>query len=426
MNAIYGISLFIFCLSVQAAAAAESRPDPAQTPFVTPAAERAATFRFGDALGDLSWRFLGELGGQAPLNNLAVSPWGLAQTLGMLHTGARGVTRSEIASVLGGHRAELGQSFASARAQLAGMHQVEFSGSNALWLANRFTPTAAYQAALERDFGAGVGRVEFARAEDAAREINAWLEKQTQGQIKQLLSAQALQGDVRAVLTNAAFFKGAWAQPFDVRRTKPAPFVLANGEVRQVSTLSTRLALMAGLLADGTLAAVLPFAAPELEMVLLMPRTADLPTYVRGLRAQTLNAALDVLPTREQELFLPRFSVESPILPLKAVLARMGMHTAFSNSADFGDMASPPDIKLAEVLHKARVDVTEEGATASAATAAIMLGKGLSLPSPKIVFDRPFVFMIRHRGTGIVLFAGWLAAPEAVPPNHPTSQPHLF
>ena len=111
------------------------------------------------------------------------------------------------------------------------------------------------------------------------------------------------------------------------------------------------------------------------------------------------------------EIAIPKFRAESEF-SLRDVLSRLGMADAFSGSADFSGIDDRRDLYLSEVVHKAFVDVSEEGTEAAAATGATVKFVAM-LQEPRTVFraDHPFAFLIRDAGSGVILFGGRLAKP---------------
>jgi serpin B len=155
----------------------------------------------------------------------------------------------------------------------------------------------------------------------------------------------------------------------------------------------------------------MPYAGDELSMVVLLPRKwsaladleRELPRHLNGWLAR-------LHPADEVNVTLPRFKVETGRMSLRTALSGLGMPIAFTARADFSGM-SGEKLFLSEVVHKAFVEVNEEGSEAAAATAVI--AKRVELPPPPIEFraDRPFVFLIRDRRSGAVLFLGRLVNP---------------
>jgi len=216
------------------------------------------------------------------------------------------------------------------------------------------------------------------------------------------------------VLTNAIYFKSNWAEPFPKRATRDQPFHLAAGGDVTVPMMHQvqRMGYMEG---DGFQMVEMPYVGHQLSMLVMLPRkTSGLPEFERTLTADTLDQWLKAVRNRRVDLFLPRFKTTSQF-NLSKVLKAMGMRDAFSpDAADFSGMTTAQRLFISEVIHKAYVDVNEEGTEAAAATAVGMKASAMPRPEEPVVFraDHPFMFIIRHRQTGSILFAGRLANPK--------------
>lgn len=350
--------------------------------------------------------------------NLFFSPYSVSTALAMTYAGARGATAEEMRKVLHFRLedAKLHEAFAAQIRELNGDAKgrgYALSVANALWGQQDYRFKEEFTALLEKNYGAGMNLVDFAGAtEEARRTINAWVEKKTQDKIKELLKPGILTSYTRLVLTNAIYFKGDWAAKFDKKATAKAPFSLSDGKAVDVDMMYQRATF--GYADDGKVQALsLPYKGKELSMLILLPRdTAGLKAMEEGLTAKTLGEWVARLREHEVCVWLPGFKMTCEFA-LNKVLSDMGMPSAFDpDAADFSGMSTQPGrLFISAVVHKAFVEVNEEGTEAAAATAVVM-----SADSEPMEFqfraDRPFVFAIRHEKTGAILFMGRVANPR--------------
>jgi serpin B len=155
----------------------------------------------------------------------------------------------------------------------------------------------------------------------------------------------------------------------------------------------------------------LPYAGGSLAFDVILPKAgATLATLEEAFAGNGLSAWVGQLHPRQVQVALPKFRAEAQFA-LKPALSALGMGLAFSDSADFSGMAGRRDLTISEVVHKAFLDVSEEGTVAAAATGAVM---SLTAYAPPTAFraDHPFLFLIRDTVAGTVLFAGRLTAPQ--------------
>jgi serpin B len=346
--------------------------------------------------------------------NLFFSPESIATALGMAHAGARGDTADEMAKAL---HFPLDQGKLSAahaallRERNGGGRQrgYELSVVNALWGQRGHGFGADFLKLLRKDYGAGLQEVDFkGDAEGARRQINAWVEKQTRDKIKDVIGEGGLSTDSRLVLTNAIYFKGDWDSRFQKVLTRDGPFRLSAAEQVQVPMMHQTKKF--GYFDGGSFQALeMPYVGKELAMVVLLPKEADgLAELEKSLTADALAGWTSRLAEENVQVALPRFKTSSAF-SLKDTLSDMGMKRAFEESADFSGMGGQERLCLSAVVHKAYVDVNEEGTEAAAATAVGV--HTVSWEGYLFIADHPFVFLIRDTRDGGILFLGRVVNP---------------
>jgi len=214
----------------------------------------------------------------------------------------------------------------------------------------------------------------------------------------------------RLILVNAIYFKGNWASQFEENQTKNAPFRLLSGKTIQVPTMSQKQEF--GYAEDQSLQILeLPYIGNDLSMLVMLPKQADgIAELEKNLTVENLRKWTTSLRKREVSVYLPKFKMTTQFR-LGETLISMGMSEAFDkNTANFAGMDGNPNwLYIAAVIHKAFVDVNEEGTEAAAATAVEM--KALSAPPLTFRADHPFIFLIRENLTGSILFLGRVIDP---------------
>jgi serpin B len=363
----------------------------------------------------------GELRGRS--GNLVHSPLSISSALGLTVAGAAGETREEMRRVL--HLpADDAAAYEGYRALYARFQEfardggVRWNLANRLWLQEGTTLLPAYVATTERVFGAKSGTLDFARAPEPSRvTINDWVADQTEDRIKDLFPPGSIGPDTRVVLANAIWFKGKWATTFDVNRTRPVPFHRGGGATVDVPTMHRNLPRPVAAIAGARLLE-LPYQGDRLGMLLVLPDAVDgLPAVESRLGADSLRAwaaalAAAPVPHGGTNIALPKFTARTR-LELNGTLAALGMPTAFdAERADFSGMNGGRDLSIAVVVHQAFVDVDEEGTEAAAATGVAVRTTSVTIPQEFHV-DRPFLWFIRDRATGTVLFMGRVVDPTA-------------
>ncbi len=365
--------------------------------------------------------------------NLFLSPYSISTALALAYAGAGGRTEEQMAEVLrfptsakalqelGAAREpmtqeQLAEAFGRIIKDLnarGGEDNYELRVANALWGQRGYEFLDAYVQLVEKQYGGKLQEVDFVAATEKARQtINAWVERQTNDKIKNLIAPGVLDATARLVLTNAIYFKGDWARQFKEDQTKEEPFTRLDGSTVQAPMMNQR-ATFGYAETDALQVLEMPYRGEELSMVVLLPRTPD---GIGGLEQEfTRDGFSDLLGRvrrREVIVVLPRFKMTSKF-SLGPVLRAMGIADAFTRDADFSGMTGRRDLFLSAVIHQAYVDVNEEGTEAAAATGAVM--KILSAQPERIpIFraDHPFLFLIRDKTSDSILFLGRLMNPQ--------------
>jgi serine protease inhibitor len=345
--------------------------------------------------------------------NLSFSPYSMSVALGMTYAGARGNTGVQMARVL--HFAldqdRLHPAFASVEARLRAVQDrgdIRLRVANSLWPQEGYPLLDEFLALTERFYGVVITPLNYDEPEVARQRINAWVEERTEGKIEDLIPPGALLALL--VLVNAIAFKGNWLHRFDEALTQDAPFWLAPGNQIRVP-LMQQLGTFGYAQVDDLHILELPYAGDDVSMVVFLPAEIDgLAALEDSLSVENLNRWMGRLRASEVQVYLPRFKMKCGFR-LGARLKAMGMTDAFDDSADFSRIDSTHSLYISAVFHQAYVDVNEEGTEAAAATAVVMAPKGIPLPSPTFRADHPFLFLIRERTTGSILFLGRVVNP---------------
>jgi serpin B len=346
--------------------------------------------------------------------NLFFSPYSVSLALAMAYAGARGDTEADMASTL--HftlpQERLHPAFNELDLSLAeaGDEAFRLNIANALWGQQGFDFLPEYLDTLAVNYGAGLRLADFmdpAAREQARQAINAWVSGETEGKIPELLAQGTLGDDTRLVLTNAIYFKADWETPFVAESTRPAPFTLLDGSAVQAPTMARR-AQTGYAAGDGVEALELTYNGGRASMVILLPAPGTFEAFEAGLDSATLDEVVGRLQPTDLEIYVPKFKYAAE-LSLAETLAGMGMPSAFdAGAADFSGMDGRRDLVVTGVIHKAYVAVDEKGTEAAAATGLVV---GATSMPQTVAVDRPFIYLIRDRETGTVLFMGRVVNP---------------
>ncbi|XP_070783958.1 leukocyte elastase inhibitor-like isoform X2 [Enoplosus armatus] len=355
--------------------------------------------------------------------NLFYSPFSISSALAMVMLGARGNTAAQMSECL---KPNNGQDDVHASFSRLLRELNKADASYALSLANRLYGEQSYQfvddflAETRKHYNAELESVDFKNSAEAARvDINSWVEKQTEGKIKDVLVQGVVDDKTKLVLVNAVYFKGNWNKQFKEGYTVDAQFRINKNDTKPVKIMCQKSEFSFTSIPEVNCQILeMPYKGKDLSMLIFLPNeieddTTGLEKLERELTYEKFVAWTrpDMMGQTEVEVKLPRFKMEEKY-NLKDVLTSMGMVDAFDvTRSDFSVMSPSNDLILSKVVHKAFVEVNEEGTEAAAATAAIMTERSIMIPDTFIA-DHPFLFFIRHNTTMSILFAGRYCSPE--------------
>jgi|SRR5579883_344503 len=389
------------------AAKLDAEPDPAPSPVKWSADMQT--------IADGHNRFAIELYAKLRENekgNVFLSPYSVHTALAMTATGAKGNTRDQMVKVLhlptAGNKilasGDIGRYYAHPRKDF------ELSVANALWGQKGFPWRPEWLGVLKERFGGGFNEADFAANPDDERQrINKWVEEKTRDRIKELLLPPQVAKPTTMVLANAIYFKGNWATQFDKKKTANAPFKCDDKTTVNVPMMHASMKCRLGNV-NGVTMAELPYRGGELAMLIVLPKTSEkLADLEKTLTPELFTKWRADLQNRDDvSVSIPKFKIEARY-GLPGYLESLGMTDAFkAGVADFTGMASESPGRISQIVHKAFVDVNEEGTEAAAATAVVLAdpGKPISFKA-----DRPFLFFICDTKHDTILFLGRVEKP---------------
>jgi serine protease inhibitor len=379
-----------------------------QLPRALTAAEREVI----RSSNDFAFELLGQVNADQPSENLFISPLSVSMALGMAMNGAAGSTFEEMRTTLGFTgltQDEINDSYRTLTALLLALDPaVEIGVGNSIWYRRGLNFEQDFFDRVRTSFGAEVRGLDFTDPA-SVKPVNDWVRQQTRGRIREILDGiNPL--DVM-YLINAIYFKGDWTRQFDKAATRPDRFTGLGGTPIDVRMMQTEGRFRAAWTPE--LEAVdLPYGGGAFSMTIVVPRDSrDVNDLVARFGGADWDRVVDALAEQETMIFLPRFRLEYE-KELNEVLKALGIRSAFApGGADFTRMSAGQgrEIYVSGVRHKTFVDVHEEGTEAAAVTKVTI--RAVSAP-PMIRLDRPFLFAIRERHSGTILFMGKIVSPR--------------
>jgi serpin B len=362
------------------------------------------------ASNEFAFNLFNKLQKSQPENSF-LSPLSIGTALAMTLNGAEGETQQSILNTIdfGAFSAEeVNQAYRDLTALLMAMdHKVQLGIANSVWYNNKYHVQDAFSATINEYYDGKVEGLDFKDGEGSANTINSWVEDKTSGRIKDLISEVQ---DIQVMfLVNAIYFKGDWTYQFEKSKTRQATFFKPGGD-SNVDLMFSKGVKMNVYSNDEFQLVDIPYGNQQFSFTVLMPHNpANFATFVNGINESNVDFWLSQADSTTRELELPRFKMDWK-MDLKDTLHSMGMKLTDFPKLFQENLA----LEISAVVHQSFIEVNEEGSEAAAATAVVIQELSAVQNPPKITIDKSFVFMIRERHTGAVLFIGQLVDPAAL------------
>jgi len=350
-------------------------------------------------------------------DNVFISTYGILSALSMLLLGTKDSTEREIASLLK-IKGDDSEAYHQSLFRLASaMASPSLTSANKLFVQRNLSLVPSFLSAAQRLYASGADQADFSGSpSEAQAEINEWVKTKTGGKIPHLLG-QPLDPSTLVFLVNAVYFKDKWGHPFQAENTYSGTFhVSAEESVKcDMMTLTENTDEIRHGNSDELDCQLLelPYEG-DFSMLIIMPFVAEtLPDVEKKLNDRLIRSEMKNLessPGMGPEIYMPRFKIEYEI-DLEESLKAMGVVSVFDYQlANLSGMINPAaNVALSKVVHKAVVEVDEEGTVAAAATG---MGINFMCMPPQIRMDHPFLFVIVHRPTDTPIFVGRMSRPS--------------
>ncbi|MBR9998832.1 MAG: serpin family protein [Cyclobacteriaceae bacterium] len=356
----------------------------------------------------------GEINTRESGGNFFFSPLSVEYALGMTLNGAGEDTREAIRRVLGNESLNeegINASYETLTEFLLGIDKtVLLKIANSVWYRHDLTVKEAFKDAVQIHYDAEVAGLDFSLP-SAKDEINGWVSGKTEGLIRDLIDG--IPADAVMYLINAIYFKADWQYKFDKSLTDLSSFYLEDGNMTEIEMMTSDGAEINYFSNDYLRLVDIPYGNGQYSMILLVPVPEHSLEEITGsLDNASFTQWISSTTPGKSRLTMPKFRIKYKTL-LNDDLSNMGMGIAFSSEADFSRLfENPLELMISRVIHQAVIEVNEEGSEAAAATAVEIVETSLPPEPDIIIINRPFIFLIREKHSGTILFAGKLTDPD--------------
>ncbi|XP_064083339.1 serine protease inhibitor 2.1-like [Macrobrachium nipponense] len=348
--------------------------------------------------------------------SLFVSPYSLWSVLTLAYFGSEGRTRHQLEEALN-LRSKTGTftNWNALKFLLQGNSQTQTVAGAKFNSLNRayFATNLILQRCLTNILF-DLRRVDFTRGDTAKNIINDDVHVTTEGKISNFLDF--IPPQTQLVLINAVYFKGLWATPFNPKDTRRQEFLIPPGKSGGVVDMMVQTGFFKHGYAPSLNASIveLPYQDTNTSMFVILPDTLDTDRVLQLLDRTTFQEAVSQMTRKKVEVVLPRFKLTTRVeSELKTALSLLGITDLFdARTANLTAFSATETLYADKAIHEATVEVTEEGTVAAAASGILVTRFGGNLVN--FVCNRPFVFLITDKNTGITLFAGKLVHPADI------------
>jgi len=347
--------------------------------------------------------------------NIFFSPYSISEALAIVYAGAKGDTKTEIASVFNFDSTDdvkLHENFNALDLHLnSDDENYILNLSNAIWIQKNYPVLDSYLDTIKVNYGANIKALDFInKTEESRITINEWVEEQTNKRIKDILSKGSINQSTPIVITNTVYFKGEWSQAFQKSYTNNSIFTAEDGSTKQIPFMNKYDGHYKYLKESYYQAIELPYKGGKSSMLIILPNENEFTNTVDNIENIYNNMAS--MSDTNLILKMPKFEFSTPKYDIKQYLETLGMLTPFSEGADFTNMSSDKSLFIDSIAHKAFIKVDENGTEATAAT--VVVDGNISAVDITTTFNvnRPFMIFIKDNVSKQILFMGLIKEPN--------------
>ena len=356
----------------------------------------------------------------SPNQNVVLSPLSIHMAMSILYFGAEGTSRQQLENALGLEGVSEKDHLEKAKMildkyQYLNDENITLNIANAMYVAKDFEVKSEFKDLMENQFDAQIDNLDFSDSKHAVKVVNSWAANKTNNLINKLVSEEGLDMDVRMVLLNAVYFKAKWLTPFDEKHTRKGNFTVPNKGQIETDFMFTSTSLESAFIDElNATLVVLPYTDRDYNMLIFLPEESrsveDLETTLFNSSKPTMiEQHLMQLKKKETDLLFPKFDTGSDI-SLVRHFQQLGVTDIFGDRANFTGISDENDAAVGDIVHKTKIEVSEEGSEAAAVTA--VFNTKVFFPNPKISIDRPFIFFIFDTKNSVPIFMGKIVDPS--------------
>lgn len=351
---------------------------------------------------------------QSKNENIIFSPSSISSAFAMTYAGARNNTFNEISEVF--YFEKNLEVFNSDYYNLINIKSnsknVSLNNANSIWFEKTFKLNSEYLSTNKQYYNSSSNFVDFKNNSEKSRlQINLWVEKNTNGKIKDLLSSSSIDNSTKLVLVNALYFKGDWKTKFKKENNTTGDFQVSKRSKLNTTFMNSKIT---SWYYEDKYAQVIeiPYSDRNTSLMIIVPKSfRRIKKLKKKFNYEYYQTYISNKQKKSINLSMPKFKVLSEY-NLVDNLRTMGIKDAFTGNADFSGICSNEHLFISDAIHKAIIEIDENGTEAAAATAVVMRKTSILLESVKVTIDKPFIYILRNNESNLIYFMGQINNPK--------------
>jgi len=340
--------------------------------------------------------------------NLLFSPFSIYQAMSVVYSGSRNNTKKQMQDLFYFSNDKQYLNITSINKYLKNnTDSIDLNIINSIWIQEDYKIRSEYINIINNNYKIPINKINFknkSSREKAVKEINNWVANNTEKQILQLIKPSDLSKYTRLLLVNAMSFYGEWLNGFDKDKTTKQIFK-SNKNEYNIDFMNKEGGFL--YYSDSIISSIkIPYKGNKQSVIVLLPKNnVSISEIENNINIEYLNKITYNMHKTQVLLSLPKFTVEYS-LNLKQTFQEMGMIDAFSKVADFSIITEKNNLKIDKIIHKSKIEISEKGTMAAAATSVSMIQKTAFIPSLEFNANHPFIYFIQDNDTEMILFIG--------------------
>jgi len=347
-------------------------------------------------------------------NNFVFSPASISSAFAMTYNGAQGNTFNEMAQVFHFNKnlSEFNTDYKNLFTLNENQKDFQFYNANSLWIQEGMEIKQNFLDVNKTYYGASLNLLDFKNDSEKSRiTINNWVSEKTKNKINDLLNPSTIDNATRLVLVNALYFKGAWKKQFKKEQNTKDKFQVAKRDFIEADFMNT--SVNTWYYQDNYAEIIdIPYSDDDYSLMIIVPKSyRKLKKLEKKLDQEYYNNYINHKEKKQIKLSIPKFNIKSDY-DLGETLVKMGLKDAFTGNADFSGITEQEKLYISQAIHKATIEINEEGTEAAAATAVVMRKMSVMLDNVELKVDRPFIYILRNNQTNCIYFIGKVVNPN--------------